>query len=203
MPPAVTVATDVGLLLHNPPVVASCSTVIAPAHTFIVPVIVAGRVFTVTIALLLQPVGSVYVIVAVPGFIPLTVPVKFTVAIPVFPLLHVPPVVRSLNKVVAPGHMLKPPVMTAGSGLTVTVTLVLHPVTADVNVIADVPLATPLTIPLAEPIVATAVLPLLHVPLPSVSVVVPPAHRVVMPLIVGGGAFTVTVVVTLQLAPSE
>ena len=48
-PEAVTVATDVVLLVQDvPPVVASVSTVVAPAHIAVVPEIGATAAFTVT-----------------------------------------------------------------------------------------------------------------------------------------------------------
>lgn len=48
IPADVTVATDVLLLLHVPPVVASLSRVVRPTHIDVTPVIDAGGIFTVT-----------------------------------------------------------------------------------------------------------------------------------------------------------
>lgn len=61
----------------------------------------------------------------------------------------------------------------------------------------------PERIPLAEPIVAWAVLLLLHVPPPvaSVSVEVNPKQIAVVPLIAPGAVFTVSVVVATQPIP--
>jgi hypothetical protein len=59
----------------------------------------------------------------------------------------------------------------------------------------------PVTIPVADPTVATAVLLLLHVPPPlagSVSVEIRPTQTLVFPVIVVGGALTVTMVVALH-----
>ena len=58
-----------------------------------------------------------------------------------------------------------------------------------------VPVPAPVTTPLALPMVATDVLPLLHVPATGVllSVVVTPTHVVAVPDIGVGSAFTVTV----------
>lgn len=64
------------------------------------------------------------------------------------------------------------------------------------------PEVTPLTMPV-EPIVATVVLLLLQVPLPSVSIVVLPAHAFSVPLIAGGVAFTVTIAVVLHPVAAE
>lgn len=60
-----------------------------------------------------------------------------------------------------------------------------------------VPAVVPDTMPLAEPTVATAVVPLIHVP-PEValeSVVADPAHMLIVPVSGAGTAFTVTVCV--------
>ncbi len=47
------------LLLHMPPIVALLSAVVAPIQILVTPVITAGDVFTVSVAVLLQPVESV------------------------------------------------------------------------------------------------------------------------------------------------
>ena len=77
-----------------------------------------------------QPVPvNLYVMAAVPADTPVIIPVdKPAVAIPVLPLLQVPPVVASLNTVAAPTQTVAVPVMGEGNGLTVTVTVVLQPV---------------------------------------------------------------------------
>jgi hypothetical protein len=64
-------------------------------------------------------------------------------------------------------------------------------------VIVAVPIVLPVTIPLEDPMLATGILLLLHVPPPDVldSVLVSPRHTDVFPLIVAGSGFTVTVVV--------
>jgi hypothetical protein len=109
------------LLLHVPPAVASVNVVEEPAHTVLLPDIVGGTAFTVTIAMLLQPVGNVYVIFAVPAVMPLTIPVADpTVAILVLPLVHVPPEILAVSVVVYPTQIFAVPEIT-GSGLTVTV----------------------------------------------------------------------------------
>lgn len=53
------VASVVLLLLHVPPVEALNRAVVNPVHTFVIPVIAAGNGFTVSIAVAMQPVGSV------------------------------------------------------------------------------------------------------------------------------------------------
>jgi hypothetical protein len=63
IPPAVPdempiVATDGLLLVHVPPVVASCSVVIAPIQIDFAPEIVSGSGFTVNTATVAQPVLS-------------------------------------------------------------------------------------------------------------------------------------------------
>ena len=66
---------------------------------------------------------------AVPGISPLTKPVAETTGATVgLALLQKPVPVRSLNVVVDPTHTFVVPVITAGSGLTVTAMLVLQPV---------------------------------------------------------------------------
>jgi hypothetical protein len=67
-------------------------------------------------------------------------------------------------------------------------------------VIVAVFAATPLTTPVEEPTVAVVTSLLLHVPPDAASVkpVVKPTHTVAMPVMAGGSAFTVTVVVAVQ-----
>jgi hypothetical protein len=50
------------------------------------------------------------------------------VATGVLLLLHVPPVITSVNVVVVPGQMLNVPVIADGTGLTVTIVVARHPV---------------------------------------------------------------------------
>ena len=58
VPPVPTVATEVLLLVHEPPDVASVRLVVPPAHTAVVPVIDDGAALTVTVTETLQPVES-------------------------------------------------------------------------------------------------------------------------------------------------
>ena len=136
--PEPTVATPVLPLLHTPPVVLSVNVVVWPWHTLMVPpiAVTTGTGLTVTVVLteLLQlPLVTLYVITAVAGLeLPVTTPdtvPPLTVAMPVLPLLHTPPVVASVNVVVAPWHTLAVPPIdgTAGNGLTVTIAVTEQP----------------------------------------------------------------------------
>lgn len=60
----------------------------------------------------------------------------------------------------------------------------------------------PVTTPVVEPTVAMAVLPEVHVPPGAVllSVIVMPAHTLVLPVMPGGAGVTVTIAVILQPA---
>jgi hypothetical protein len=58
-PPVLTEPTAGLLLLHVPPLVPSESGVVEPIHTAGVPVMGDGEGCTVTVTLVLQPVGSV------------------------------------------------------------------------------------------------------------------------------------------------
>src|ERR1043165_5726673 len=115
--------------------------------------------------------------VALPANTPPTTPVdEPTVAVAISLLLQVPPVVVLLRVVTPPSHTLAVPVV-AAIGFTVTIVVTLHPVES-AYVTLVVPLATPVTIPLADPMVATAVLLTAHVPLgvALLSVVAEPAQ---------------------------
>jgi hypothetical protein len=111
--------------------------VLPPAHKALAPEIAAtvGKGFTVTTALTvvvqLNPFVTTYDIVEVPADIPNTIPDVPMVATEVVPLLHTPPGVAFESVVVPLSQTLKVPVITAtvGSGLTVTITVVLllHP----------------------------------------------------------------------------
>ena len=187
-------ATDVLPLIHVPPP-ASLNTVDKPAQTEVIPVIGPGRGSTVTVVVMRQPVGSVYVIVDVPAKSPETMPPELTVATEVLLLLQVPPPEISLNAVEDKTQTFVIPVIGAGAGLTETVVTAMHPV-ARVYVIVDVPPDLPKTIPVPAPIVATDVLLLLQVPPPaSLNAVVKPAQTTVVPVIAEGFGFTVTTVV--------
>jgi hypothetical protein len=92
----------------------------------LVPVIGVGAL-TTTVIDVVQPEEVVYVIGAEPTVTPVTTPdVRPTVATAVFPLLHVPPLVRSCNKVVPPVHMVIVPVIGAAA-LTDTIAVAAQP----------------------------------------------------------------------------
>ena len=63
----------------------------------------------------------------VPPAIPVTTPVVEIVPAAVFPLLHVPPPVPSVNAVVSPTHTSKVPLIAPGNGFTVTVAVTIQP----------------------------------------------------------------------------
>ena len=73
-----------------------------------------------------QPLDDVYVIVTVPADNAVTNPEEDTVAVVVLLLLHVPPVVASVNIVVAPIQIFVDPEID-DTELTVTTMFVLHP----------------------------------------------------------------------------
>ena len=123
-----TLAVPDKLLVHVPPVGVELNVVVEPIQTDAVPVIAAGEALTVTVANDSQPVPKEYVIVAVPAATPDTTPVvEFTVAVPVAPLVHVPPVGEQLNVVVDPAHTASVPVIAPGDVFTVTARVAKQP----------------------------------------------------------------------------
>ena len=128
-----------------------------------------------------------------PATTPVATPVDaLMVAIPVLLLLQVPPAVALVRVVVVAGHALSVPPIPGGAELILTIVVALQP-EADEKLIVEVPAATPVTMPEEEPMVATEVLLLVHVPplVASVSVVVWPVHTLVVPAIAAGVGFTV------------
>jgi hypothetical protein len=121
------VAAAVLLLTQLPPAVASFKVVVVPEHKDVRPVM-GDNALTVMSMLAIQPVpGKVYVIFTVPAATPVTTPVEDpTVARPL-PLVQVPPP-ASVRVIVWPTHTLEGPEMAPGSGFTVSVRVVLHPV---------------------------------------------------------------------------
>ena len=107
---------------------ASANVVVKPTHTFVVPVITAGKGLTVTVVVTKHPVGKVYDITEVPPDTPVTTPTALIVATAGVALLHVPPAVASARVVVEAWHTVVVPVITAGNGLTVTVVVTKQPV---------------------------------------------------------------------------
>jgi hypothetical protein len=111
-------------------------------------------------------------------------------------LVHVPPGVVELSVVVAPVQTVLLPVMAAGNAFTVTTAVRVQPLVPK-QVMVAVPAATPVTVPDDEPMVATAVLLLLHVAprLVVLNVVVDPAHILNVPAMALGAGCTVTTTV--------
>jgi hypothetical protein len=131
MPVDPTVATLVLSLVQVPPVVASDNKVEEPGHENLLPVIGAGSGFTVTALVVLQPVGCVKVIVAVPETNPVTVPVVAPTATLKLVLLQVPPP-ASLSVMVVPSHSVAGPLIAAGNESTVTRAVATQPVAGNV-----------------------------------------------------------------------
>jgi hypothetical protein len=167
------------------------SVVVAEVQTFDAPLI-AGVGFTVTTAVLAQPLASEYVIVAVPEATPDTTPVDAPMAATaVLLLVQVPPPVVLVSIVVEPTQTVCVPAIFAGVAFTVT-TDVLKQALASVNDMVAVPAAAPVTTPVLAFTVAIPVALLLQVPLLLlVSVAVVPAQIDAVPPITPGPAFTV------------
>jgi hypothetical protein len=126
-PDAFTDATAVLPDVQLPPPIPLFNVVDWPTHIVIVPLIDVGRTFTVTCAVRRHVVGRVYVIVALPFEIPITIPEELTVAMPVALLLHVPPIGLLITLVELPSHTSCVPVITAGSAFTFTVAVRIQP----------------------------------------------------------------------------
>lgn len=113
------------LLIHAPPP-PPVSVVVAPMHRPVAPLIV-GVLFTVIVRVAIQP-PTLYVINAVPLFTVLTNPVPDPIVILVLAVLHNPPGVTSVSVIVDPMQTLAGPPIAAGTGFTVIVVIVAHPV---------------------------------------------------------------------------
>jgi hypothetical protein len=137
--------------------------------------------------------------VAVPVVIPLTTPLVLTVATLVLALLHTCPDVVEESVVLLPAQTVCVPVIAAGVLVTDVAKVLWQPVESVYDMVVRPPM-TALLIPVAEPIVATAVLLLAHVPPAGVAeyVVVAPEHTEAEPLIAEGVVFTVTTLVAKQ-----
>ena len=110
------------------------------------------------------------------------------------PLPHMPPGVASARASVAPRHTFELlPVMDAGNGLTVIVSVLVHPAPSEYVIVA-LPAATPVIIPVDDPMMAITGLLLLQSPPPaSTAVIEAEIHTIVGPVIAAGGVLTVTV----------
>lgn len=139
---------------------------------------------------------------AVPADMPLTTPVDApTSATVVLLLIHMPPVAPSVNVIVEPLHTLDAPEIVPADGAGITVTVANAVQDPRVYVMVAVPLEIPSTTPVAEPMVATAGLLLLHVPPPTelVSVDELPIHTKLLDgVIVPGTGVTVIVLTAAQ-----
>jgi len=151
----------------------------------------------------------------VPGVTPHTTPVDaLTVPTAVLLLLHVPvpPDAVVLLKVIHdPAHTDEGPFIVPAIGDTFTVILVVvitepQKTLVSVKVIVVVPTVIPPTTPVAEPIVPTPGLLLLHAPVPpeavgSFKVIVEPTHTAANPDIApaNGDIFTVTFIVVIAV----
>lgn len=87
------------------------------------------------------------------------------------------------------------PMIVGGSGLTNTVSVILHPVILSVYVIWATPPPTPVTTPDSNPMVATDTKLLLHVPgiLASLKVIESPTHTGTEPTMESGKGLTLNV----------
>jgi hypothetical protein len=82
----------------------------------------------------------------------------------------------------------------AGSGFTVAVTVLLQPVAESVKVMVALPAVIPVTLPEDDPTMATAVLALIHVPVPPIPVnVVESAIHIIETPVTDGSGLTVIV----------
>jgi len=123
-----TVAFAVLLLLQVPPVVVLASVVVCPTHTLGLPVLPASPAFTVTIAVRVQLLPTVYVMMEVPVAMGVTTPVEEPiVATEVVPELQVPPVVVDVRVLVFPIHNDRDPVIAPGRLATVSASMLLQP----------------------------------------------------------------------------
>lgn len=118
------------LLLHVPPVGVDANVVVYPVHTVSEPVIAEGVALTVIGFVAMQPVGNVYVSVAVPAETPVQMPVHApTTAIVVLLLVHPQLVLpEEPNDDDDPAHTVDAPDIAAGNGLTVTTAITRQPV---------------------------------------------------------------------------
>lgn len=163
-----TVAIAISVVDQKPPATKLLSVVVLPGQTTETPVITPASVVELTVTTLRatavpQLLVTVYDIVVVPTNKPVTIPDdEPTVAINILAEDHVPPATVLKSVVVSVGHTFVIPVMVPAfvAGLTVTtrVAIAVPQLFVTVYDIVLVPAITPLTMPVAEPMVATAVL---------------------------------------------
>ena len=180
------------------------SVVVKPWQTFSVPVIV-GSAFTVTVAVITQPLELVYVITEFPAATPVTTPLLFTVAIAVLDDLQgfvVAAVPDPVNVVVKPAQTVNVPEI-VGSAFTVTVAVMIQLLEL-VYVITVVPAAKPFTRPLLLTVAIVGfeethgfVVAAVPEPLSGVD---EPIHTFNVPVIIGAA---ITVITAVILQPLE
>lgn len=129
-----TVAIEVDALFQDPPGADPDRTVVYPRHKVLLPEMVpaAGSGFTVTgnvAAAVPQTVVTLYLIVSAPADSPDITPDTDTAALPVV-ILQNPPVAVVASVAVAPTQTVDDPEIApaVGSGLTVIVVVLIHPV---------------------------------------------------------------------------
>ena len=122
VPPGVVIdAVPVELLAHVPPAGVLVRVVDAPSHNTSVPPMAVGNAFTVTTAVVVQPVPSEYVMFTVPAVPPVTTPPAVMLPVPLPGVsTHVPPAGVVVNVVVPPAQTCAVPPMVPGNAFTVT-----------------------------------------------------------------------------------
>jgi hypothetical protein len=102
--------------------------IVLPTQTLVVPVIEAIVLLTVTCLAVKQVEEVAYVMIVVPLATPVNTPdVLLIVALVVFELVHVPPVVVLVRVVVVAGQRLALPAIAGRAAFTVTVVVLVHP----------------------------------------------------------------------------
>ena len=209
-----TVAIDTSEDDQTPPAVVLVNCVVAPTHALVVPLIEVSvenpLTFTIVCVVDEHPLEDTeYVIVDDPAVKAVTTPLASIVATAVLLDVHTPPGVELANVDVDPAHTCVAPVIAANDGtgsiVTVVVSDALHPFEETVYVIDAFPADIPVTTPVIEFTVATAVLLDDQTP-PEVALdncVVAPTHALVVPVIAGRdeGTFTFTVVCAVDEHP--
>lgn len=141
----------------------------------------------------------------VPLDIPVTIPLELIVPTEGLLLLQLPPMLEDESVISERAQTFSSPVIGLGSGFTVAMVVLIHPVLDSLYVIVAVPLVIPVKTPVVEPIVAIAGVLLLHVPDGDHDNVVDAptqtmGERASVP---GGIGFTGKYKVSLQPAPDD
>lgn len=204
LPVAVTVATEILLLVHTPPPIVELKVAVPSVQILGVDAIMSGVSSMLTDVVAMQePIA--YVIRAMPGAIPVITPLLETLATVASEEVHTPPFIVLLKGAVFPVQICPFPVMGEGAGAIVIVAVVMHPPESVYEIIA-VPIETvesaPSPIP-EETTVAIKVLELVHVPPVSalLNMTVVPRQAALGPIIGPGDGLTVMDAVLRQPAP--